>query len=149
MNATNDDTLAELEAKLSSEIAALEQKRADLEAVRRTRALLGEKALRVVSNAALTTIETGNGVVTPSKNSSETPRSGEVNDAVIAAARKMVGTFSIKDIDLKLKSQGMNYVRSSIRAALGRMESRHEILVAKAGRGRRPTRYKSPETQPQ
>ena len=140
----NPAELDNLEQSLTEDIATLERKRADLAAVRRVKELLKTQDIVVAkttpttesTNAAAN--HTGNGV-------SSSPISGEVNDAVTAVVKLMDGTFTIRDIESAVEARGHKYVRSSMRAAMARMESRGEIVVDRVGQGRRATRYTLPK----
>ena len=142
MNTADPIALAKLEEKLVAEIAALERKRADLDAVRRVVALLSDPQGVAVLEVKTTTGATNGAAVAPQQETEVSPQSGEVNDAVIAVVRSMEGLFTIRDIDRTLISQGRCYVRSSVRAAVARMEARGEIAIDRMGQGRRPTQYK-------
>lgn len=145
MNTADPIALAKLEEKLIAEIAMLERKRADLDAVRRVAALLSAPQDVVVQQSQTTTGGTNGAVATPQQEAVVSPQSGEVNDAVIAVVRSMQGLFTIRDIDRALVAKGHRYVRSSVRAAVARMEVRGEIAIDRMGQGRRPTQYKPRE----
>lgn len=134
MNSTDLDSL---EAKL----------KADLTAIQRVRELL--------SSGAFPTESANSVAATPSVNAEEKTQQivvsgeptafGEVTNAVSATVKSLKAGFTIVDVEGMLSVDGKNYVRSSIRGALARLERQGKIRIDRQGEGRRPTTYDVPE----
>jgi hypothetical protein len=121
------DNLEQLESRLESQLTDI---KAQLEAVKTTRRLLGGKPANSQQNE-----------ITPT---SGRPKFGAVADAVKAAISELPDRFTLADVEKTLEKSGQTYNAASVRTAVNRLRG-ILIDIAKQGAGRRASKYKKME----